>query len=84
MTSDTNTGVYDRNRRFTVEAGTRYGNCCVSFNPRTTSRLAVESFARREAVAAYEKEYGPIPWGLVQIMITHTSAQVIVDLRVDP
>ena len=83
MTTDTNVGVYEKNRRNTVTAGTRYANCCILFNPRTTSRYSVEQRARREAVEAWEKEWGTIPWDLVQIVTTHVTMQVIVDLRVD-
>ena len=83
MTADTNVGVYEKNRRNTVTAGTRYGNCCVLFDPRTTSRYSVEQYARLRAVEAWEKEWGPIPWDLVQIVTTHVTMQVIVDLRVD-
>lgn len=84
MNTDTNTGVYDRNRRFTVEEMTRYANCCIYFDPRKVSRLTAESKARREAVKAWEDRWGPIPWELVQIVTTHVTCQVIVDLRVSP
>ncbi len=84
MHSDVNTGTYDRNRRFPVEKGTRYGNACIYFSGRDEERELAETKARKDAIEAWVERWGPIPWDLVQIVTTHVTCQVIVDVRVEP
>jgi len=89
-----NTYVYDKNRRYPVEAGTRAANV-TSYLPGgyDPSMVRDEEAVRRKeladktvevAIAAWESRWGPIPWDRTQIMTMHLTVQCLVEVRVDP
>ena len=75
---------YDKNRRFTVEAGTRASNVLVQFGGGNGYRVGVQNAAMEAAVTEWERRWGALPWDLAQFMVMHLSCQVLVELRVEP
>ena len=85
------TYYYDKNRRFLVSAGTRaayvqlkmyqYGEDGLT----RASRATVQSIAMDIAVKLWERRWHEkLPWELAQFVVSHTTLQVIVELRVEP
>lgn len=89
------TYLYDQNRRYPVEAGTRASQA-TGFLPGgyipVDERVVAEEVRRKAlaarvvdaAVTAWESRWGEIPWDLVQMTITHLTVQCLVEIRVDP
>jgi hypothetical protein len=80
---------YDRNRAFKVFKGTQcaYVQWKIGHDYRagvTGRRMQAQFEAVAEAVKLYEKEYGLVPWESCQLLITHSTAKVAVELRVEP
>lgn len=79
------TGVYDRNRRYGVEAGTRYAHAIKYCSSDSSGIRRIEiSEVIREASVEWAKKWGDIPWQNVDMTVTCTSAQVLVEFRVRP
>lgn len=83
---DTETYVYEKNRRFAVNQGTRCAMSEVKFNPQTShhpsSYEGYADLAKRRARRAWEDRWGDIPWDQVQILMTYVTASVVVEFRV--
>lgn len=78
------TYVYEKNRRYTVEAGTRCARVEIMVNTENSlHRQWAADGAARMAVAAWEEKWGPVPWSLASALVTHTTLQVIVEFRVE-
>lgn len=80
--------AYDKSKRYTVSKGTR----CV-FVARYLAPYESHSFVGRnnatsaviaEAAAAWSARWGEIPWDLASMLVTHVTAQVVVEFRVEP
>ena len=83
----TQVGVYDRNRRYGVPAGTKFAIVIVRFDPRrddTDARRRAAASALTAAIKAYEGSHGPVVWDLAQTVTTHLTGKVAVELRVSP
>lgn len=89
------TYVYDKNRRYPVEAGTRASQAMgylpggyIPADERVVSeevrRKALSAQVVDAVVTAWEARWGEMPWDLVQMTITHLTVQCLVELRVDP
>lgn len=86
--SEIDTYYYDRNRAYKVYEGTR----CVSVSMKMrhdagsdtvpdASRMAVQTAACEAAVRAYADRWGPVDWWVTQMLVSHTTIQVVVELR---
>lgn len=79
------TGVYDKNRRYGVEAGTRYVHAITrSISNISYARLIAVRQVTEEAVRQWQEKWGEIPWQNVDMTVTCTSGQVLVEFRVRP
>lgn len=72
--------------RYSVPAGTR---CAFAERPArvggtSLTRLQATDQVIRAAVDAWEAQWGPVPWDLASLLVTHTTIQVVVELRVEP
>lgn len=78
-------GTYDRNRRYTVEKGTREASVVSIVLANTLKgRMQAEARGRRAVIEAFEKEWGTPPTDRCQIVHTHLTVQIITTLRVEP
>lgn len=83
----TQVGIYDRNRRTGVPAGTKFAIVIVRFDPKrdsTDARRRAGSEALGMAIKAYENTHGPVAWDLAQVVTTHLTGKIAVELRVSP
>lgn len=83
---------YDRNRRYEVAKDTQ----CASVHWKigreadrfaegeTNRRLRAQADAIAFAVQIYEKRWGLLDWGICQMLISHMTIMVVVELRVEP
>lgn len=77
-------GVYERNQRSTIEAGTKYASMRLRF-PWTLSdaaRMSLGAEALRLVVEEYRRVHGPVEWDFAEVITAHVTCQVIVELRV--
>jgi len=83
------TYTYDHNRRYPVSEGTQCA-CAywkigrAAFVGETARRTQAQAEAVAAAVKIYEERWGLLDWGDCQMLITHVSLQVVVELRVEP
>lgn len=84
------TYTYEKTRRFQVKAGTRCAHVQLKLYDYSepgmarASRSTVQALAMDIAVRLWETRWGqPLPWDLVSVMVSHTTIQVCVELRVD-
>lgn len=87
------TYLYDKNSRFEVSKGTRCA--CVQLamkrlrrrpEQENLLRLQVAEKACLKAVHLWEQRWGTLDWfrDCPQFLVTHSSIQVVVEMRVDP
>ncbi len=81
----------DRNRRQLIPAGTRCAYVQLKLYDysepgfRETSRRNVQSMAMDIAVKIWEARWHEkLTWDLAQFLVSHTTIQVVVELRVEP
>jgi hypothetical protein len=79
----TEVGVYDRNRRYDVEKGTKFADVVRDVEP-GGDRIAASVDALKDAQRAFYAEHGPIDWWRADFTVSHTTAQVVVELRERP
>ena len=79
-------GVYDKNRRYPVEAGTKFTQASVRFHYTEDDevRQRASAEALEAAVVEFRRVYGDLDWQSASISTVHVSCQVLVELRVAP
>lgn len=77
------TFTIEKNKRLPIPAGTKGANVVIGAVKTESDRIAAEAIGRRLVVAAYEKEWGKIPWDYhASITHVHLTFQVITELMV--
>lgn len=73
--------TYAKTRRYEVKAGTKYASVVVRV--KDNERVRAELAARRLALMKFIEEFGPVEWDSAVIVFTHTTLDVVCELRVD-
>ena len=85
------TYLYNRNRRFEVPEGTqcssvhwKIGSQYPHQEGETHRRMRAQADAVAHAVKIYEERWGLLDWGICQMLISHMTSVVVIELRVEP
>ena len=80
------TYIYDRNRVFKTFKGTQcaYVQWKMGGTYTDASRLQQQQEAVAEAVRIYTERWGRVEWWTAQFLISHTTASISVEMRVEP
>lgn len=73
--------VYQRTRRYEVEAGTKCASALVNFATRNGSRVETEKRARELVEQKFFEVHGEIKWDSVDFTVVHTTFQVLIEMR---
>jgi hypothetical protein len=76
--------IYDKNRRFPVDAGTKAVSVLVLYRGPDNRRRPVQSRAIEVAIQEWEERWGKFPWDLGVIVVHHFTIQIMVEVRVEP